>query len=333
MGPSPLLVVLALSRYALSFQTLKTSLKPVKLIDDSSAKAHFCSGRKHIYAPGVALLFSQKNDQEPRIPFFARTINKLRRKKEVNNDDTTNVSLPSFHDDVETPGAVSETKTVESEAALLRATAEKMRLEARKMDLALTLSKIDKLEKKLSGIRNHPDWRSNILSETQSLIQKLNPSTPATNIGAALAVDKVSNETTVANTSFSNETTAISNEELQQRIEDFLNGSSEERLNLAYSAGFADESNATAIVLKLYEYEQKNKQQKNMIQAIKDGTTPMLSVEKRDDAIQGFEKMPQQIKDMMAKTVGMKDGKNATAVIDKLMEENRLYDDEENDQF
>ena len=60
---------------------------------------------------------------------------------------------------------------------------------------------------------------------------------------------------------------------------------------------------------------------------------PVLSDEKRDEAIAGFEKLPQQIKDLMAKSVGMKDGKNATAVVEKLMDENRLFEGEDDEQF
>lgn len=73
--------------------------------------------------------------------------------------------------------------------------------------------------------------------------------------------------------------------------------------------------------------------EKNVVQEILDGDKPLLKDDKRQDAITSFDKLPQQIKDMMARTVGMKDGTNSTAVIDKLMEDGRLYEGDGDGQF
>ena len=76
--------------------------------------------------------------------------------------------------------------------------------------------------------------------------------------------------------------------------------------------------------------------EQNVVQDILDGNKPLLSEDKQDDAIKGFDQLPVQLKDMMARSVGMKDGSNSTAVIEKLMKEKKLYqpeNDEENFSF
>ena len=64
----------------------------------------------------------------------------------------------------------------------------------------------------------------------------------------------------------------------------------------------------------------------NVVQDILDGKKPLLSQEKRDMAINGFEKLPSQLRDMMGKAAGLKDGSNSTATIDKLMEKELLFE-------
>lgn len=82
------------------------------------------------------------------------------------------------------------------------------------------------------------------------------------------------------------------------------------------------------------EEKKEERGEKSIVQEILDGEKPLLGEDKRQDAIDGFEKLPKQIKDMMAKTVGLKDGSNSTAVIDALMAENRLYEaDGDNEKF
>ena len=71
----------------------------------------------------------------------------------------------------------------------------------------------------------------------------------------------------------------------------------------------------------------------DVLKQIEKEQLPVLSDDKRADAIEGFDKLPQQIKDMMARSVGMKDGSNATAVVEKLMDENRLYEGDDDEQF
>jgi hypothetical protein len=222
----------------------------------------------------IQILSSSKNeedDAESRIPFFARALQKIRKKEgDAVVGDTTQPLLM----DIDTS---EEEKSSYSETDQLRALASKTRLEAQKMDLTLTLSKIEKLERKISSINgeqtSNSDMRSEILTETQSLMRKLNPQTEEKKTDSKQPVDK--------------EESSKSETKLPQDV------------------------------LKQIQNEQ----------------IPILSVEKRADAIEGFEKLPQQIKDMMAKSVGMKDGSNATAVVEKLMDENRLYEGDNDEQF
>lgn len=219
----------------------------------------------------LMILSSSNNeeDAEARIPFFARASQNIRKKE----DDTTVVG------DTQQPlqlvtDTTEEAKASDSEIDKLKALANKTRLEAQKMDLALTLSKIEKLERKISSINKqqtgqNADMRSDVITETQSLMRKLNPQTEK----------KIDSQQSLEQESSKAETP-----------QDVLNSIQNEQIPV-----------------------------------------PVLSDEKRTDAIDGFDKLPQQIRDMMAKSVGMKDGSNATAVVERLMDENRLYEGEGDD--
>jgi hypothetical protein len=223
------------------------------------------------------LLFSSQNDgdEEAKLPFFARALQKMRKKDDsITKEDTTQLGLLDRNED-----SAEELKPVVSESDQLRALADKTRLEAQKMEMMLTLSKIEKLELKLLSVngaqtKQDANMRSEILTETQSLMRKLNPQQ-------------------VTDT---------------QKIPDSQQEIKEEGSSMIQEP---------AEVLKQIQKEQ----------------IPVLSDEKRDEAIAGFEKLPQQIKDMMAKSVGMNDGKNATAVVERLMDENRLFEGEDDEQF
>lgn len=218
----------------------------------------------------ILSLSKSEEDAESRIPFFARALKKIRKKEDGSIVGDTAQPLLLDADTSE------EEKASDSVTDQLRALAHKTRLEAQKMDLTLTLSKIEKLERKISSINGQQtsnNVRSEILTETQSLMRKLNAKTEEKKTDSKQPLDR--------------------------------EGSS----------------------------KSETKAPQDMLKQIQDEQIPILSDEKRADAIEGFEKLPQQIKDMMAKSVGIKDGSNATAVVDKLMEENRLYEGENDEQF
>jgi len=248
----------------------------------------------------VAVLLSKDNNDdsgESRIPFFARAVQKFRRKKDDNDGAVGNLDeVEKGVDDVVDTGAVKTVdakaaeKPVDSEAAMLRALADKARFEAQKMEMSLTLSKIAKLEEKLKRPDTKDDGRSDILRDIEVLMKKMN--------GEPQAVPKVAKSAAWASE------------------KKFV---SEPVMILGESPSSSDAE----------ETEGEN----NIVEEIFGGEKPLLSDEKRKDAIDGFEQLPPQIKDMMAKTVGMKDGSNSTAVVEKLMQENRLYEGAENEKF
>jgi len=150
------------------------------------------------------------------------------------------------------------------------------------MDLKLTLSKIEKLEKRILQSNKNPDISSNLTEETQRLIQKLEVPKSTSNAAGLLLEGQGSEK--VPQPSNKSDCSTISNDQIEQ---------------------------TTTLTME---------------------KVPM-SADKRNDAVEGFERLPKQIKDMMAKTVGLEDGKNATAVIEKLMQENRLFEGDGEDKF
>ena len=60
---------------------------------------------------------------------------------------------------------------------------------------------------------------------------------------------------------------------------------------------------------------------------------PLLGPEKRDEAVAAFSELPPTVQDMMAKTVGLESGRNASLTIDKLMAEDRLFVGDDDEQF
>ena len=236
----------------------------------------------------VLSLSNNDNEEGERVSFLAKALQKLQ-KKDADTDATLSeenaVAIRGTTTDASNQdGTKEEEKKVESEAAMLRALAGKTRLEAEKMDISLTLSKIAKLETTLA--QADKDERSNLLSEIQFLMKKF----------------------------------------------DAPPQQSEEKLSSTESSATKhSEAGKTYLVNSGNQTEEGGK--KNIVQEILDGDVPLLADDKREDAITGFEKLPQPVKDMMAKSVGMEDGSNSTAVVEKLMEENRLYEGDKEDNF
>lgn len=236
--------------------------------------------------PRVAVALSRESEEkdsreESRLPFFARALQKLRK----NNKEEGSLLQKSSTDEED-----KKDIHVDSEADVLRALAKKTRLEAERMDILLTLDKIDKLEENLSGKDDHSilqqDRQNDLLRDIQLLMQKINAPQQLH------ANDK----------SIPNEISSVD--------------------------GTVVDKSPT-----INEGSNQRGDEKNIVQEIIDGEKPLLSEEKREDAIDGFDKLPEQVKDMMAKSVGMADGNNSTAVIDKLMAENRLFEGDEDERF
>ncbi|KAL3790813.1 hypothetical protein HJC23_004714 [Cyclotella cryptica] len=218
------------------------------------------------------------DDSSPgdRLPFFARTIQKILRKPENNDEQqstpTAEKGAPPFFNQNNSNG---DEDSAEARASQMMALAEKIRLEAERSEMLLALEKISKLESKAAAVGEKPDSRFGVLHDARLLSRRLEPSA----------------------------STADSNK-----------------------PGGDKEGNVRIDALIPGQGTQANRGDGNATQFF-------LTDEKLQDAVAGFEKLPQPLKDVMAKQVGLIDGTNATLVIEKLMAENRLRQADENETF
>jgi len=209
---------------------------------------------------GDVVILSKDNNDDNKIPFYARAIQKLRKKKkeESSSDDNTNAIVEVVENiDIEKCNNNHDDKEY-SEADILRALANRTRLQGEIMDIQLTLSKIEKIERRIPLLKDDKE-QAILIEDTQQMLNKINGIVAVT---PPVPVTKVSNET----------------------------------------------------------------KEENVVQDILDGKKPLLTQEKRGMAIDGFEKLPSQLRDMMGKAAGLKDGSNSTATIDKLMEKELLFE-------
>eukprot|EP00978_Attheya_sp_CCMP212_P037481 scaffold177058_cov49-Attheya_sp.AAC.2 len=161
-----------------------------------------------------------------------------------------------------------------AEAKVLKASAQRVRLEAERLDARLTLDKITKLETELgsNSITNKPDRASEIQNQMDLLQRKLRgesaPSPPPKTLisksvgdgvttvsSAAMNTESISSKLLLGQTSKNVKT--LEGVELEKRVEEFQNAPAFFRNMVARSAGMNPESlNATALILKLYQDEQ-----------------------------------------------------------------------------
>ena len=154
-------------------QPTTTSLKRV-------LKCHHKKGRTHHMNNIVLFALDHDSEEDPQLLL-----------REV-IDQTGITSVPNNH--------------IDSEGATLRALAAKTRLEAEKMDISLTLSKIEKLEGRIISEKDDK-LRASLMKETQMLLSKLNGviSTPVKEIES----NKTSSES---------ESRSISNDKKEKNI-------------------------------------------------------------------------------------------------------------------
>jgi hypothetical protein len=222
---------------------------------------------------------SDESSSGDRLPFLARTIQKILRKPENTKDHDKQQSTLTTGKDAQPVSNENSSNDDDDSAATkasqMMALAEKMRLEAERSEMLLALEKIAKLEAKAAADGENPDWRLGILSDARLISQRLD----------------------------SPVRTAGSNKP---------DGGSK--------------GNDIVDALIPDQEPQENRYDDS-------ATQPFLTEEKLKDAVNGFEKLPQPLKDIMAKQVGLTDGSNATLVIEKLMAENRLRQAGENETF
>ncbi|KAL7519057.1 hypothetical protein ACHAWX_003854 [Stephanocyclus meneghinianus] len=216
-----------------------------------------------------------------KLPFLARTIQKILRKPENTKDYRKQQSSLTAEKDAQ---PISNKKNINDDdesaatkAFQMMALAEKIRLEAELSEMVLALEKIAKLETKAAAVGENPDWRSGILNDVRLISQRLDPP----------------------------EKTAVFNK--------------------------SDDSSKGNSRVDVLIPDQEAKVKANRCDDT--ATQTLLTKEKVEDAVNGFEQLPQPFKNIMAKQVGLADGTNATLVIEKLMAENLLRQAGENETF
>ena len=263
---------------------------------------------------------------------------------------------------------VATTKSPEDIAAELRMQAEKAKLEALRLETSLTIEKISKLEKLLESNGLKDDEEKDIRSQLAVLKTKLDGPKTANgkdangSASAPLPAAAVATTTTLPATESSKsdgkssnadedisslieardleaekesqsasdlelekKIPPISEEELQQRSEAFRKTPKVLQQMTAAAAGFKDTTNVTGIIKQMHKDEQMEILKKE--QNEKKTAEPMTD-EARQQALDGYMNLPLPIQDMIARTAGLKDGRNATDVIAKLEKEGRLFPNE-----
>jgi hypothetical protein len=233
-------------------------------------------------------------------PFLSRALQKLMRKEPDDSTITdtvgsTTVTVPdilllnSSTDDEDIVN--SPEKKIDSQADLLHALAVKTRLEAEKMEVLLTLDKINKLESRLLSSSKDAatsrvlseEERANLLRDVQILMKKLNATTAVVSEPSLIIINNNNNNPKLS----SDKDTTSSTQSTEPSLDDNIN---------------------------------INKK-------------PILSYEKQQEAISSMDKLPQPIREMMAKSAGLPINSNSTVIITKLAEEGRLYEGEIEGQF
>lgn len=320
---------------------------------------------------------SGDDGDKERVPFFARLANAYQRAKQVakqvdeETKDAEGTSeggvalalkekegeqLPPFAE-----ATTTTTKSAEDLAAELRVQAEKAKLEALKMETALTIEKISKLEKILESNGLKEDEEKDVRNQLAVLKTKLEAPKKANGEGANGSASTPLRTTTPPTQSKPEEDTfdededisslieardlkveeksksatdlelekkipPISDEELRQRSEAFRKTPKVLQQMTAAAAGFKDTTDVTGIIKQMHKDEQME-----ILKKERRGREPAepMTDEARQQALDGYMNLPLPIQDMIARTAGLSDGRNATEVIAKLEKEGRLFPNED----
>lgn len=299
---------------------------------------------------GISSLSSKGDDSDgvggtKGVPFFARFAR--RRLASNDNENASSISPPANKDGGGTAIAKKEPEIAKEDiievlpsrprspedlAADLKRQAEKVRLEAEKMDTKLTIEKLSKLEKKLENKDLFKDDEENgVQAQIDTLTKKLNrkyfakePQSPSASPKARTAPPMAAAE--VVQDEVCDDITPISEKELKERSQAFLKTPLVLQEMTAKAAGFKDVTNVTGIIKQIYIDEQKDElgTKRN-----KDGEIEPLDEKALENALEGYTKLPLAIQDMIAKSAGLPDGRNATDVIAKLEKDGRLFGTED----
>jgi hypothetical protein len=321
-------ILLLLAAQASAFSPLAPSVHTKHL----HLKSSFTSARtSHHYL--FRKLFRRKDGEESegakdvsdegsadKIPFFATTSTTTTKTKTATtttssiNENTIGVNeenenelvdeLASNNVDEEEPQK-ARARTPLEKAQDLRAQAERFRLEAEKMDIILTMEKIEKLEKELESKKvDDNDRKKVVVQQLESLKKKLNGETEAT-------IDDGSEKATRNDTILRNEDKISHNanqippDETKKLVEAFEQAPDFMKELVVKASGVDGTSlNITDLILKMYsgtniatnEVVSSNPSSLGSIKV--EGEVPQFSKDQIADYVESAEMLPQMLKDL-----------------------------------
>jgi len=304
-----------------------------------------------------------------RVPFFSRIAKKFSYTNGGSNDDapkdTTDEGLhrggaavAANEEAAAAAAAAAGAKSPTDLAAEFKLQAERVRLEAQMMDAKLTIEKISKLETKLDGnglkaeeerdIRNQiaafktkldgPNAENTASSEASvsasTAVPTSSPSLEPTQVATAsdedisslISVNEPEKNKSAATIEMEKKIPPISEKELKERSEAFLKTPKVLQQMTAAAAGFKDTTNVTGIIKQMH----KDEQMEILKKEARDGKKAEPLDEKAfEQALDGYMNLPLPIQDMIARSAGLENGRNASDVISKLEKEGRLIPNED----
>lgn len=311
--------------------TLKISPK----YEQSSGKLHlFGRGRK---TDSEEIEKDNENDEtndEDSAPFFARLTRRKPRSETTSRTISsittqTSLGMPLDLEVEQAPSpSVSEVPVELSpleKAKALKAQAQRTRLEAEKMDVMLTLEKIEKLEKQINTkvVSEDPDLEEDLKKQIKTLKRKLEGDD-----GKAKNEDKIENGAQTPKSESNNDDSqsitvnkdldsvlsaiiseartteevdeSMTSEEIQRKIDEFEAAPKFMQELVVTTAGMEIESlNTTALVLKMYQDEKSIKTVNGAsTETAADSPLPEFSKEQINEVLDAVKMVPQFVKNL-----------------------------------
>ena len=236
------------------------------------------------------------------------------------------------------------------QAKVLRDQAEKARLEAEKLDIILTLEKIEKLEKKLASkiVKDDPSKAEDVKKQIQVLKAKLdgdeNENTKSKHINGTKSEVSIENKSATGDSAHvrsqkdldsvlesvvaqskakvANDTLSLS--EIESRVQHF-NDAPQFIKDLLVKANGMDinDLNATELVIKLYDDEKRFNVQNTASDYVK---VPEFTQEQIDEVLEAVKMVPQFIKNMYGDELKNNDTAIAIMMLEEEFREGRLVE-------
>jgi len=215
-----------------------------------------------------------------------------------------------------TPSTTEKTETPLSKVEALRAKAKRVRLEAERLDVVLTLDKISKLEIELESPKVLEDADQRALLQVQMIALKkrlegdVEEKKDVSGSGSGVVVTSNGSAGSSTSTSVVEETrteplvptmeTELNETDLQTRVNAFEKTPKFMQKVVAGAAGFdAEEFNTTLVVLKIYADEVKDYDAAANARE-RGGDVPKFTQEEIDETVQQLQDVPSFVKDFFA---------------------------------